>query len=147
MGFWKNAADQLRLAQFNASFGGAYVRGHKLLYVDKSTKFGKSVDVETIGLSASIKNGAEVDSYVSKGAVGVGAGAGLILFGPIGAVAGGLIGSAKRKGGGMIYVVIEQDGKVIGTIPGEAKKEKEAFAFVNALNASAADMAERADSK
>lgn len=127
--------------RFFALFEGASIGGYKLNYTDKMSKPAKFHSFDTLGLSASIKTGAEVDSYVSKSAVGLGAGAGLVLFGPLGALAGGLIGSAKRKGGTQIYVTIEKDGQPIGIIPGPAKKEREAMAFIAAINGSAAERA------
>lgn len=125
--------------RFNANFGDGHVYGYQLRYVEQVGKSSKFKKLDTKGLTAKFMTGAQVNSYVSKGAVGVGAGAGLILFGPIGALAGGLIGSAKRKGGTQIYVVVEREGHVIGTFSGDAKKEKEAMAFISALNGSAAE--------
>lgn len=75
----------------------------------------------------------------TKGAVGAGLAIGAIAFGPLGAVAGGLVGSTKRNGGGSIYVMVERGGQLIGSIDVSASKEAEARKFIQALNASAND--------
>ena len=127
---------QLPSQRFNARAGDAFVTGYKLTYVDSKKRMKK---LPTKGLTATVQTGAQVDSYVSKGAVGAGAVAGGLLFGPLGAIAGGLVGSTKRKGGGFVYIVVEKDGAPIGTIPVPAKEEQSAYEFVQALTASAAD--------
>jgi hypothetical protein len=107
----------------NASFGGAYLRGFGFNY--------KMHKLPTRGLTAAITDEAHVGSYISAKRVIAGG----LLFGPIGA----LTGAVLRKNGDKVYVVVERDGEVIGTLEGGAKDASRAREFVAALNASAND--------
>ena len=80
-----------------------------------------------------------MNSYVSKGAVGGGILVGAVILGPIGALAGGLIGSSKRKGGNEINVVIERGDELVAVISAPIAKASDANNFAERLNASAAD--------
>ncbi|MGQ3385277.1 hypothetical protein [Glutamicibacter sp. TV12E] len=134
--FKKWLKQELPAQRYNVSLDGKhFILGFKLKYKDgdKYRKF------DTKGMSAHLETGATINTYVSKGAVAGGAVAGAVLFGPIGLLAGGLLGSAKRKGGGSIFVVVEQDGQLAGTIEVPASKEGEARKFIEVLNASAND--------
>lgn len=115
--------------------GKHFISGFKLHYKD-GTKFLK---LDTKGMVARLETGATMDSWVSKGAVGAGLAVGALVFGPLGAIAGGLIGSTKRKGGGSVYIIIEREGQIIGSIEAPALKESEARKFIEVLNASAND--------
>lgn len=107
----------------NAMFGGGFIRGYNLHHERKS--------IPTKGLTATVQDGMHVGNYISAKRVLAGG----ILFGPLGA----LIGGAARKNGNQVYVIIEQDDQIIGTLEAHAKKHREAHAFVQALTASAND--------
>lgn len=114
---------ELPAQRHNASFGGGFVTGYSFRYQMK--KF------PTRGLSASIVDQYNVGTYISAKRV-IGGG---LLFGPLGA----LTGAVLRKNGNKIYVAVERDGEVIGTLEGGAKDLGKARDFVEALNRSAAD--------
>lgn len=116
---------ELPAQKHNASFGGAFLRGFNLNY--------KMHKLPTLGMSANITDEANLGAYISAKRVIVGG----VLFGPVGAI----LGAAFRKNGAKVYVVIEQDGLVIGTLEGGARDAGRAREFVAAVNASATDTA------
>lgn len=135
-GFMKWFKQELPSQKYNASLDGKhFVLGYKLKYRDGN----KFLKFDTKGMNAHLETGVTVDSYISKGAVGAGLAIGAIAFGPIGAIAGGLLGSTKRNGDGSVYIMVERDGQLVGSIEAPASKEAEARKFIQALNASAND--------
>jgi hypothetical protein len=113
--------------RYNSSFGGSYLQGFNLQYRSKNG-FKK---MPTKGMSAAITDESNLGTYISGKRVVAGG----LLFGPLGALAGAVL----RKNGNKIYVVVEQDGQVIGALEGGAKDASKAREFVAALNASAND--------
>lgn len=141
---------ELDSQKFTAVFGpslteSAVLRGHELKLTNpagKAEPFKPHITYGTQGLRATVKDGAQMNSYVSKGAVGGGLLVGAVLLGPIGALAGGLIGSSKRKGGNEINVVIERGDDLVAVISAPVAKTADAQHFAEQLNASAADAEE-----
>lgn len=133
--------------RFNAVYGpslseSAMLRGYELQIPNpagKAEPFKPTIKFPTEGLSATVNDGRQMNDYISKGAVGGGIVVGAVILGPLGALAGGLIGSSKRKGGTQLHVVVERDGETIAVITGPATKENEANLFAKAINDSAAD--------
>ena len=138
---------ELESQKFSASFGPslkelAFVRGHEL-QISNSGKsdnpFKPYTKFNTKGLKATVRDATQMDSYISKAAVGGGALVGAVILGPIGAIAGGLIGSTKRKGGTQISVLIERGDEVLAIVSGPVAQEMEAIKFAKCINDSAAD--------
>ena len=111
---------ELPQQKYNASFGGAYMLGHEFRY--------ETYRVPTPEITARIETGATVNSYISAGRVIAGG----LVFGVIGAG----VGAMARKGGTRIYVVIERNGEIIGTLEESAEKESRARKFIETLEAS-----------
>lgn len=109
--------------RFNAGFGGAFVTGYNFRY--------KMKKLPTHGMSATITDEANVGTYISAKRVIAGG----VLFGPLGA----LTGAVLRKNGSKVFVVVERDEEVVGTLEGGAKDVSNAHQFVDALNRSAND--------
>ncbi|MGP9528566.1 hypothetical protein [Glutamicibacter sp. AOP5-A2-18] len=145
--FSKWMRGELDSQKFTAVFGpslseSAILGGHELKLSNpagKAQPFKPYIIHNTKGLHATVKDGAQMNSYVSKGAVGGGVLVGAVLLGPIGALAGGLIGSSKRKGGNEINVVIERGDELVAVISAPVAKVSDANNFAERLNASAAD--------
>lgn len=126
------------VAVLSADSGVFMVKDYVLDYTPKG-RF-KSQKFSTKGMGAFLEEGVAQNSHVSKGAVGLGALGGAVLLGPVGAVAGGLLGSAKRKGGTNLFLVIrDSEERPIFTAEFKAKDEINVRKFVEAFNASAAD--------
>jgi len=137
----KNAIKEwFRTPKYVAVLGGGelVLKDYKLTYIEKGRL--KHQKFDTKGLSAYLEEGVAQNSHVSKGSVGLGALGGAVLLGPVGAVAGGLLGSAKRKGGTKLYLVIrDSEDKPIITSEFPAKDEGDLRTFVQMFNESAND--------
>lgn len=126
------------VAVLSADSGLFLVKGYKLDYTPKGRI--KAQKYNTKGMAAYLESGVAQNSHVSKGAVGLGALGGAVLLGPVGAVAGGLLGSAKRKGGTNLFLVIrDSEERPIITAEFKAKDEIDVRKFVETFNASATD--------
>ena len=123
---------ELPAQRFNESFGGALVVGHKLRYRDES---GRYRTIGTRGLTATAQTADTVGDYLSLTRMAAGG----ILFGPVGLLAG----AAARKNYNQVYVTIERDGQLIGTLTASAKHQEAAYRFAKALTLSGSDPANR----
>lgn len=137
----KNAIKEwFRKPKYIAVLGGGemILKDFTVTHVEKGRL--KSQKFSTKNMSAYLEEGVAQNSHSSKGAIGVGTVAGAVLLGPVGAVAGGLLGSAKRKGGTKLYLVIrDSEDTPIITKEFLAKDEGELRTFVQAFNDSAND--------
>lgn len=114
------------------------VKNYELKYSPKGSL--KTHKYSTKGMSAYLEEGVTQNSHVSKGSVAGGAVAGAVLLGPIGAVAGGLLGSAKRKGGtNLFFTVRDADDVPVVQVEFKAKDEIELRKLVQVFNESASD--------
>lgn len=126
------------IALINGDGGLVIVKNYEVRYTPKTSI--KQQVFSTKGKSAYLEEGVTQNSHVSKGSVAGGAVAGAVLLGPLGAVAGGLLGSAKRKGGTNLFFTVrdENDVPIIQTsFP--AKDEIELRKLVQVFNESATD--------
>lgn len=126
------------LVNISGDGGLLFMRNYTLKYTPKDSI--KTHKFNTKGLSAYLEEGVTQNSHVSKGSVAGGAVAGAVLLGPLGAVAGGLLGSAKRKGGTNLFLTVrDADGNPVIQTSFPAKHELELRNLVTAINESAVD--------
>lgn len=126
------------IAAINGDGGLIIVKNYEVKYTPKNSF--KTHKYNTKGLSAYLEEGVSQGDHASKGAIAGGAVAGAVLLGPIGAVAGGLLGSSKRKGGTNLFFTV-RDANDVPVIQTEfkAKDEIELRKLVQVFNESATD--------
>lgn len=114
-----------RISSHNAKFGGHKISGGMYYYPGGSAHVG--------GATAAFESGAE-----SKRMTVTRVGAGGLLFGPAGAVVGGMLKKDRTK----CYVTITLATGETAIIESPAKEEGEARKFASAVNAAGAQLAE-----
>lgn len=126
------------VAIVNGDGGLILVKNYEVRYTPKNSL--KTLKYGTKGLSAYLEEGVSQSDHVSKGAVAGGAVAGAVLLGPVGAIAGGLLGSSKRKGGtNLFFTVRDSENSPIIQTSFSAKDEIELRKLVQVFNESASD--------